>query len=258
MTFNELVANVILSTNRPDLDFVANGGDGQIPQIVLSTTLAVHSIDHFYKDIVESDILFDTPAYLQTLDTTTLTRFRSLAYFRKWDIAEGIDGSGNLINGYGAYGNWQFPPPPPTPSNVSDLDGGTTLFQPLGTRMLDIVDTKSMFDSYGLVKPDICYSAGNTIRLKSSTLLSVGKIGYYSYPDLDISNNGANYSSWVANEYPYAIIWNAVAMVNSATGNLDAAKNLLRPGNSRTGDPGGLAFQAIEALKQGNIELGGR
>lgn len=258
MTFNELVDQVILFTNRPDLGLVSSGGDGQIPQIVLSSTLAAHTSDMFLKDVVESDVVFTTPAYLQNLDSSSLVRFRSLYYFRKWDISEGTpDSAGNPALSYGAFGNNYLPPSPPQAWLVDPLTG-SLIPSEQQFKMLTIIDTQSMFDSYQRERVDICYSAGSTIRMKSSTLLTVGKIGYFSYPDMDIANNGANFSSWIANDYPFAIIWNAVALISSAIGELETAKNLLRPANPRSGDPGGLATQAFTALKMGNIELGGR
>lgn len=258
MTFDQIVEQVILYTNRPDLTYESAGGDGQIPQIVLSTCTEVHTSDMFYKDIVESDVLFDTPAYLQNLDTTSLTRFRALSYFRKWDIAEGtMDSAGNMALSYGAFGN-NYNPPALSPSTIIDPVTGAVISSSQQYRSLDIVDTKSMFDDYGLVKQDIIYAAGSLLRIKSSTLLSVGKIGYFSYPSMDISDNGTHWSDWIADSYPWAIIWSAVARVFSVTGNLDDARNLLRPANPRTGDPGGEATRAVAAIATGNIELGGR
>lgn len=258
MTFDELVAQVILYTNREDLGWLSAGGDNQIPQILLSTTTAVHTQALFLKDVVESDIVFPIPNYYQNLDTTSLERYRSLYYIRKWDIQEGtMDPAGNLADSYGAFGNL-YPYPVITPSNLIDPLTGQRISTAYQYKMLEIVDTKSMFDSYNLVKTDICYAAGTAIRIKSSTLLTVGKIGYYQYPSQDISNNGENWSSWVADTFPWAIIWNAVAMVFAAIGDVESAKSLLRPTNPRSGDPGGLAAQANTALLMANIELGGR
>jgi hypothetical protein len=261
MNFVDIVNQVILYTNRPDLGFENVGGDGQIPQLVLSAAMNIHSLDFFWRDIVESDVLFPTTAYLQNLDTSILPRYRSLAYFRKWDLQEGMmDDAQNIATSYGAFGNYYPPvnyPPSSSPLPIDPITGVSVSYENQ-YKMLDIVDTRSMFDDYGLVRSDICYSAGNTLRIKSTTLLSMGKIGYYQYPSNDISNNGANWIDWIADSYPFAIIWQAVAMVLVVMGDTDGAKAILRPANPRTGDPGGVAAQAITALVAGNIEASAR
>jgi hypothetical protein len=87
MTFQELVAEVMLLTRRPDLV-------DRTESAVRAATLKAHHSDFYYKDIYEQSITFVTPAYVQNfLPTDIFPTFRKAKYLRIWET----DGS---INGY--------------------------------------------------------------------------------------------------------------------------------------------------------------
>lgn len=87
MTLNELITEVYIITNRPDL--VA-----QTLTAVRSATLKLHQLDYFYKDIYETGVDLLTPAYLQQLEYRTLVpRWRALKYLRKTDSTGHQDGA---------------------------------------------------------------------------------------------------------------------------------------------------------------------
>lgn len=238
-SFADLVAQVISDTGRPDLGFATDGGDGQIPSAIFASTLAMHTLDNFWRDITAADVIFDTAAYIQTLDVQDLPRFRQLAYFRKWDPTF----SASQLN----------------PNTLPPLFNGiSTVSELLALKQLRVIDLGGIFDSYGTEKQDVCYAAGSTIFIKSSTSVPRGKVGYYSYPFLDIPNDGAGYVSWIADTHPWAIIHHAKATVFANTGDLDRARELVRPAIPARDDPGGLVAQAIAALKMSNIEAEGR
>jgi hypothetical protein len=78
-TFAELLADVIVLTNRPDLV-------NETKLAVKAATLKMHQIDFFYKDIYETGISFSSSEYSQQLEyRTLLPRFRSLKYLRESD-----------------------------------------------------------------------------------------------------------------------------------------------------------------------------
>lgn len=80
-TFAELVADVKILTNRPDLD-----ADTKLA--VKAATLSLHQCDFFYKDLEETGIQFQASDYTQSWQYRDLfPRFRSLKYFRKSDSA---------------------------------------------------------------------------------------------------------------------------------------------------------------------------
>lgn len=85
-TFTELVNDVCIITNRPDL--VA-----ETKLAVKTATLKAHHSDFFPKDIFEDGLLFTSSDYIQNLDYRTLVpRWRALKYLRKYDIISNSPG----------------------------------------------------------------------------------------------------------------------------------------------------------------------
>lgn len=77
MTFDELIAEVYLLTNRADLV-------GETKSAVKAATLKAHQSDFYSKDIFETGVEFDTPSFTQSLDYITLiSNFRSFKYLRR-------------------------------------------------------------------------------------------------------------------------------------------------------------------------------
>lgn len=84
MTLSELIAEVYLITNRPDLT-------SQTSSAVRAATLKIHQSDYYYKDLYETGIVFSSSEYEQSIDYRLLIpRWRALKYLRKSDSA-GID-----------------------------------------------------------------------------------------------------------------------------------------------------------------------
>lgn len=270
MTLNDMIAEIIRDTGRPDLGPVVTGGDGKIPAAIFSTTLALHTCDFFTRDIVEVTVVFPVSAYLQTLDTTSLERWRSLAYCRKWDNSSSESGAfGEFTFGSGGFGNsaiassgqWRGNSSSVDTTSLGVLPPGVDIWsigQDLAFSEIEVVDLGGLFDSYGREKQDVAYAAGNAIRIKSSTALTVAKVGYYAYPFLDMGNRGDSYVSWIAEEFPWAIIYAAEAIIFNSTGDNETARQLTRASNYRTGDPGGPATQHMQQLKMLATEAVGR
>lgn len=86
-------------------------------------------------------------------------------------------------------------------------------------RELKIVLPENIFDSYQLQKNDICYAAGAYIQIKSSTKQQLWLMGCYLNPDI----SDLTYSSWVAIDHPYYIVFDAAATVFKAIGKDDEA-----------------------------------
>lgn len=81
-------------------------------------------------------------------------------------------------------------------------------------KILDIILPELAIDAYKLNQPDVCYGAGLYIQIRSSTELQYIILGAYLNPDI----TNAGYASWVAIEYPYAIVFNAAAQVFKGIG----------------------------------------
>ena len=89
MTFAELLAEVYIATNRPDLVT-------QTKQAIKAATLKAHSSDYYSRDIFETGVEFPTSHYVQSLESYSLvTNFRSLKYLRR--VTDENDQSGTFF-----------------------------------------------------------------------------------------------------------------------------------------------------------------
>jgi len=79
---------------------------------------------------------------------------------------------------------------------------------------LSIITPAQFLDRYGYQKQDICYAAGEVIQIKSSTQLQYILFGCYINPDV----NEATYNSWIALDHPFAIVYEAAAVVYKGIG----------------------------------------
>jgi hypothetical protein len=227
MNLSQLVEAVYSQTNRPDM--VA-----ETLQAVLEATLSVHTIENFYKDIQESVVVFDQSLqYIQTLDTTVIPFYRNMAYIRKTGYILGATNPGE------------------SPLNGVNLQ----TYPPVSLGFMQRVDIGDILDSYGYEKTDVWYQAGSQINLKSSTALQFATIGWYKYPNIDAT--GVNFSSWIADEMPYVIIYKAAAGIYARIGEDKSygiyAKSPI-PGQGM--ETGGLYYQQLAQLIRNNILAG--
>jgi hypothetical protein len=82
------------------------------------------------------------------------------------------------------------------------------------------IEPDQLFDSYGRNKTDCYYQAGANLNIKTSSSIQYCLVGYYTHPD--ISELG--YDSWIAQEYPWAIIYSAAAEICRHIGKKEAAQ----------------------------------
>lgn len=170
MTFNELLAEVYLLTNRPDLTGITTSA-------VRSATLSLHSLDYYYRDLVEVGLVFTTPEYLQQIDyRVVLPSFRSLKYIRRTDSQ------------------------------------GTALGD-----LFDVIVPEQVLDQYKYTKTNVCYVAGQIIQIRSSCPVQYILLGYYAHPNV----NSATYSSWIAVDHPWAIVYKAAETVFKTIGDTE-------------------------------------
>lgn len=137
MTLAELIAEVYTITGRPDR--VA-----ETLSAVKAATLKLHQSDYYYKDIFESGIAFDSPAFVQNLDyRALLPRWRAIKYLRKYDSSTGTPG-----------------------------------------KELGLIVPENVFDAYAVQKQDIYYVAGAYVQINSSTEDQYYILGCYLNPDI--------------------------------------------------------------------------
>lgn len=176
--FDYLVSQVILITNRPEL--VA-----ETQLAVRSATLQLHRSDFFAKDLTEMTLQFNTANYLQQIAYRELfPRYRALSYLRKYNP------------------NYNASP------NVIDLQA---LYYENGMgKEFEIITPDQIFDSYATQRSDVCYVAGETINVRSSTKDTYAVIGVYQSPDVSTPEN---YKSWIADESEFSIIYLAASII---------------------------------------------
>lgn len=74
----------------------------------------------------------------------------------------------------------------------------------LFVRELKGIPVKQFRDAYGYIKTDVYYLAGTQIQIRVSDTSQVFGLGCYLYPDTTLT-----VPSWIADEFPFAIIYEA-------------------------------------------------
>lgn len=113
-------------------------------------------------------------------------------------------------------------------------DTGGTFMYPL--------TPEGVLDEYGSEKTDIFYMAGAFMQIKSSTAIKDYLLGYYRHPDI----TPGGFNSWVAEECPFAIVFDAAATVFKAIGKDEEAAAYR-----------GLIAEQVAIMKLGNISTVG-
>ena len=167
MTFDELVEEVYLLTNRRDLE-------AETKSAVKAATLKAHKTDFYSKDIHETGVEFTSSSYRQSLDYISLiSNFRALKYLRR--VEDETDDEGKFF---------------------------------------DIITPEETIDAYGENRTDIAYVAGRVLEIRASVEFSKCLLGCYVLPIV----RETDYSSWIAEQHPYAIIYEAARVVFRAIG----------------------------------------
>lgn len=89
-------------------------------------------------------------------------------------------------------------------SDISGMEGD----------FFNLLTPAQVLDEYGLSKSDIYYVAGSAIQIKSSDTFQYALIGMYLNPDI----TEAGYSSWVAMDHPFYIVYEAAVSIFKTIG----------------------------------------
>jgi hypothetical protein len=84
-------------------------------------------------------------------------------------------------------------------------------------QFLDVITPEEVLDGYKLTRNNVCYEAGLALNLRSATDFQFALIGMYLNPV--ITEEG--YSSWIADSYPFAIVYEAASTIFKMTGELE-------------------------------------
>lgn len=79
---------------------------------------------------------------------------------------------------------------------------------------LTYIEPEKVVDQYGASRLDVFYVAGSNIQIRSSDKLQYMLVGAYINPDVTESG----FSSWIADDHPFAIIYEAVAIIFKTIG----------------------------------------
>jgi len=137
-TYSDLVADVITITDRPDLTDLTK-------LAVRHATLKAHKLDFFPKDIYETGIQWQIPAYIQSLEYRTLVpRWRALKYLRKYDFTTSPGTAGKLF---------------------------------------EVITPELILDNYEFQRDNVCYLAGESLEIRSNTIDLYMLLACYRHPD---------------------------------------------------------------------------
>jgi len=73
----------------------------------------------------------------------------------------------------------------------------------------DVIAPEQVLDSYKVTKTNVCYLAGANLQINGLAAFQYILLGHYEHPDI----TDAGYNSWIAQEHPYAIIYEAARNV---------------------------------------------
>lgn len=155
-----------------------------IPSAIQAATLKAHHSGLYFKDLVEVAIEFDTARLIQTFyPKSVVPKYRQAKYMRIW---------------------------------IGGLDGYATHF-------LDYINIENALDSYGYLKTNVFYLAGNYLQIRATSELEKILFGCYVHPTIAPTDD---YASWVAEEYPWAIIYEASRVIFSSVGYKEKAAEM--------------------------------
>jgi len=87
-----------------------------------------------------------------------------------------------------------------------------------------IIEPEQIVDGYNVTRENIVYLSGTALIVKALTAFQYGWVSYYKHPVI----TDIGYTSWIAVEHPYAIVYEAARTICKFVGKLDAAASLER------------------------------
>ena len=204
-------SNVYTITGRPDRVNETN-------LAIQEATLALHGLENWWRDKVEQQVIFAGSSNYQQIPLSSLPRFRTFSYIRKFDPS-GQDPLTNQLTG--KAGDFFNPCPP-----------------------------DKLLDPYKVTKDNIYYLSGGgnpasaVCQLRSEIAFQYLLVGWMTFP---IVYPIESYSgSWIAELYPNAIITQAAIKLKKYIVDAEAVKLLQDDANTHMAAllTNGLEFQS--------------
>lgn len=185
----------------------------RIESAIKSATLKLHTTDFYFRDLVEEGVQFDTPNTITNFNPRDIfERYRKVAYVRYWHYDDA-----DVVN-LGRPG-----------------------------KVLDHVELGEVLDYYGFPRTEIYYESGELLQIRTKVALSHALIGVYQFPDL----NEESYTSWIARDYPYSIVYEAAAKIFGQIGNANQQALMVEEARNQ------LAILQIQSTLQPTTSGGG-
>lgn len=162
----------------------------RIESAVRAATLKAHKQDYFFRDLVETGVQFTEPLCVQSFLPTEIfgINFRKIKYVRYWNY------------------------------DAADTNLG------LAGKFLDAIDIENAIDQYGYTKSDVFYLAGQLTQIRTSSPLSHCLVGAYINPTVATQET---FKSWIAEQYPYAIVYEACRQIFNQVGKASDSRDML-------------------------------
>lgn len=107
---------------------------------------------------------------------------------------------------------------------------------------LTVITPDSFMDNYNIEKENVVYEAGQALEIRVNISTKYFLFGFYVNPDVTTDS----YSSWIAQDFPYSIIYDATATIFKSTGYTDQETSMR-----------GLVNEQIAMIKISNIQAVG-
>lgn len=107
-------------------------------------------------------------------------------------------------------------------------------------QFLEHIQIENSLDSYNYIKENVFYMAGTNLQIRSNPPVQRILFGAYVHP---VVAPMAQYKSWIADEYPYAIIYEASRTIFRSIGQPEQATEY-----------GNLAYEILAEIKVSSVD----
>ena len=225
-TLNDIMNMVYTETNRPDM--VA-----ETQQAVIASTLKMHLRGYYWPDITPAIINTGSSSRITVIPVSELPNFRQVAYIRPGDANQTIPT--DLVNPCWENLQGTSPQLPPLFWGYADLD-------PAG--LIEIIEPNDILDVNKYMRDNIAYLAGSNLYIRTAISLQYFQFAWYSYPTI----SPTTYSSWIADQLPYAIVYDASSALFTKQGQQDVAATYSKVDTN--GNTDGLVSTWLKLLDQ--------
>lgn len=189
-----------LATIQANVDTITGRSDrvDERNLAIQEATLSLHAMENFWRDQVDQQVVFQAVANYQQIPLINLPRFRTFRYIRKFDPTGNDPLTG--ITGGGVPSDYFDPCPP-----------------------------DKILDKYAVTKDNIYYLSGGgqlanaVCQLRSTVGFQYLLVGWMGFPKVEPL---AQFQSWIAELYPYAIITSAAMKLKKYVVDPDQVKLL--------------------------------